>query len=458
MAMLEDASVHFLSFLETIKLQSINVGKLQHIAKNKGYFSDIITHFIQLKCLSGNGSKETLEELDVCLKMLHWFFEQMRMLKILYTFTGKFDEINDENIDEFIGKEFDGYEIGMICCSTGEKLQLSIESDADINNIVNFTHFESLCKICGSIEKSFVITEVFKVVIKTKSLQMDEFDISVFYEALWLPAWDICVLLLKNISNESIQISVMCKYFEVTANDGEIENELILLNLGCEQYQKIQKAFKKSFKTSAHKIHLYFTLKLRSQAAILICDLKEKLSIKTNFESIERMKNATDVYYDKKISVMDDKVGDVAKNLGKLSSFNLDVIQVVIDNIAFIRWVKENMIDLNEVKAFVDISLTACGGNPMETDRITCFSSVCTNFSPLIFGIVENTSYETLTARCEQIIENVGNNKELTKLLKQVGKNVTFWEEMKRSHGAVEETTLIELDNLMKSGVFYFEG
>ncbi|KAI6654004.1 hypothetical protein LOD99_11468, partial [Oopsacas minuta] len=166
------------------------------------------------------------------------------------------------------------------------------------------------------------------------------------------------------------------------------------------------------------------------------------------------MKNATDVYYDKKISEMDDKVGDAAKNLEKLSSFNLDVIQAVIENIAFIRWVKENMIDLNEVKAFVDISLTACGGNPMETDRITCFSSVCTNFSPLIFGINENTSYETFITRCKQVIETVGKNEELTELLGQVGKNVTFWDETKRSHGAIEETTLLELDNLMKSGVF----
>ena len=128
-----------------------------------------------------------------------------------------------------------------------------------------------------------------------------------------------------------------------------------------------------------------------------------------------------------------DKVINVAMNLSNLSKSNLDVIQAIIDRIEFIMWIKSNLKDLNELKTFVDISLTTCGGNPVDVDRITCLSSICTNFAPIIFQIDENTSYETLIARCRQVIESVERNKELTKLLRQVEENVRFWEEMKNS-------------------------
>ncbi|KAI6654216.1 hypothetical protein LOD99_11458 [Oopsacas minuta] len=385
-AMLKYAREKFFTFLDTIKDHSIYVGKLKRIVKNKYYFSNLISNFLQLDCKSDDGYKETLKELDLCVKMWEWVEEQKALLLFLYDFTGKFEEIN-ENIDDFLCLTFDGYEIRMIC-STGEKLQLSIESYPDIAEIVNFEHFKSLCKICESIQESSVITEVFQHVINDRAIQMDEFDISDFYNHVWLLAWDICILLLENISNESILLSDMSNYFEGTDKCKEIEKELILLDSGCDQFQIKQNKSQKSFKTSAHKIHLYFTLKLRSQAANLICKLKEKLSIETNFEKIEQIINATEKYNNMKLSAMDAEVGDIAKSLGKLSELNLQVIRAVIENIAFIRWVNENMIDLNEVKANVEIPLTACGGNPMETDRITCFSSVCTNFSPLIFGIV----------------------------------------------------------------------
>ena len=156
----------------------------------------------------------------------------------------------------------------------------------------------------------------------------------------------------------------------------------------------------------------------------------------------------------KQLKEVNEDVKHVAINLNNLSKSNLDVIQAIIDRIDFIMWIRNNLKDLNELKTFVDISLTTCGGSPVDVDRITCLSSVCTNFAPIIFQIDENTNYETLIARCRQVIESVERNKELTKLLRQVGENVTLWEEMKRSHGSVEETTLMQLDSIMNSGKF----
>ncbi|KAI6654003.1 hypothetical protein LOD99_11467 [Oopsacas minuta] len=122
-AMLEVARDLFLPFLDTINDQLITVGKLERIGKNIDYFSNLISNFLQLDCISEDGYKETLTELDKCLKMLKRFSEQMDMLRTLYRFIEKFDKINYENISKFLPLTFDGHEIRMLC-SSGEKLHL----------------------------------------------------------------------------------------------------------------------------------------------------------------------------------------------------------------------------------------------------------------------------------------------------------------------------------------------
>ncbi|KAI6655290.1 E3 ubiquitin-protein ligase, partial [Oopsacas minuta] len=242
----------------------------------------------------------------------------------------------------------------------------------------------------------------------------------------------------------------MCKYFTSTDTIEDIMKELIALNNGWNQSDIQVNNF---LMPCAEKIRQYFDLQQCSDGARIIIQLKNAFSIRGNFEMVEGLGNIKLTFQSKELSSVDSKVSDTARYLSSLTNSNLEVIKAIIDKIEFIKWIQTNLKDINELKTFIDISLTTCGGNPVDVDRITCLSSVCTNFAPLIFQVDENTSYETLIDRCKQVIESVERNKELTELLRQVGENVTLWEEMKQSHGSVEETTLVQLDSIIKSGV-----
>ena len=450
--MLQVASTQFFSLFEQINAFEITGLDLELISKNRDYFL-LLTRILLKSKICEYSVQDITIKLGSCLKMYNWILEQIKLLGYLNEFLDIIHNVNNETLNVFLSLKFDQERISNICFP--DRDSYTFPNSPDINTIITFPQYASMCKACKVLTNSRIIIRVFDTFINEKGITMQTpFEIKRFYEEIWKPALDFCINLLNKFNSETILISEMCKYFDGTENLETILNDLVALDYACTQIQTDKNNSNNLHKTCAKKIHLYFDLQRCSKAASLIIKLKNELLLASNFEIIENMKNIKHTFENKQLMEVNEKVIHVAINLTNLSKSNLDVIQAIIDRIDFIMWIRNNLKDLNELKTFVDISLTTCGGNPVDVDRITCLSSVCTNFAPIIFQIDENTNYETLIARCRQVIESVERNKELTKLLRQVGENVTFWEEMKRSHGSVEETTLMQLDSIMNSGVF----
>ena len=450
--MLEKARPKFSQLINSINKMSIRVSLLKEIANKRDYFTSLATTFLQMDCTSEDTFSEVYEDLDKCLSLYEWVEEQRNLLKVLYKFAGNFSMVDDESIRLFLADGFDNQEMDTICNFQGDS-EIRLLQHPEISDIINFAHFRSICRICSSVQDSQIIMRVFETVINEKATLNMKFDISIFYETIWLPAWGICITLFQRISDESIILSEMCKYLDATENYETVESQLILLECGCELYQNDRSIVRKAPQSSVRKIHTFLSLLRCSQAATRICEMKELLLIKSDFDVIEKMTKANQQYFQKQLSEMDATIEGIAMSI---ASLNIEIMEIIKENIHLFSWIRDNMNGLNAVKVFIDISLTTCGDNRVDVDRITSFSSVCTNFAPLIFDVDQNTGYEKFISICMQIVENVGKNKRLIKLLRQVGNNMRFWDELKQSHGAVEETTIIQLDNIIKSGLFHF--
>ena len=452
--LLDTASARFLSLLEQICNLTITSADLEHIVGNKEYFLILATVFHQLKVIPEHSIKDIRHTFESCVGMYKWVVEQRNLLTYFHDFLEQLHGINFSIISDFLSQDFKKERINEICIENETSFSLIISPE--INEIIIFPQFECICRISTFLQTSNIILKIFQTVTNDKAKNLPaQISMNIFYQEIWIPASDFSVIVLENLSTESILISNMCEFFDSSKDIGTITQDLNNLYTGCIEYQKDHTQQNNPIPhTCADKIHLYFKLQNCSEAARLITKLKHALNIVSNFDIIEDMINIKQAYQTKQLKEVNDKVSAVAMNLAQLSVSNLEVIRAIIDRVEFIIWVRSNLKNLNELKTFIDISLTTCGGNPVDIDRITCLSSVCTNFAPLIFQIDENTNYEILIARCKQVIESVERNKELTKLLREVGENVKFWEEMKQSHGSVEETTLMQLDNIIKSGVF----
>ena len=451
--MLGIASTQFVSLLEQIFSSQITGVNLDAINDNKEYFLILAKNILESKQISKYSFDDILQNFDLCMSMYNWVREQRALLMHLHTFLENLHDINSESISSFLSLNLEQMSISDVCYAEGDSYLFS--PSLEVNSITTSPQFSPISNVCVSLLKSRILFQVFNMSVNDKEISVKAtFDINSFYEEIWIPAWDSCFLLLKQLSNGTILISDLCKYFDCSESNDTVFDDLVSFDSCCKKYKNVSYKTNALLKRCGIKINLYSKLQKCSDAAILIIKLKGELLIKQNFEIIENMRNVKHNFHNKQLKEVDEQVSGIASNLADFSKSNLDVIQAIIDRINFIMWIRNNLKDLNELKTFVDISLTTCGGNPVDVDRITCLSSVCTNFAPIIFQIDENTNYETLIARCRQVIESVERNKELTKLLRQVGENVTFWEEMKRSHGSVEETTLMQLDSIMNSGIF----
>ena len=448
--MLESVSIQFSSLFEKLSTFKFTGVEIQLIIQNKKNFFTLTNHV--LKSTECTYTIENIQnKFDLCLEMHDWITEQYTALRHLNDFIRSLQNINNEVISSFLSLNWNKKSIRNVCYSH-EDSYLFVKFP-EINQIIIFRGFKFITTACVSLKESRLALSVFDKFIRAKRIQMrSPFRIKYFHKELWKPAYEICIKLRDKFIFETILIAEMCEYFDSSKSLTVIIKELTLFATACRGYQLDIPYDSSLMEPCAQKVNLYFRLQQCSLAAKLIIELKNRLLITSNFGILEKLQNISSTYKDKQLMNIIDK-RNVAE-LRNLSKSNLDVIQAIIDRIDFIMWIRSNLKDLNELKTFVDISLTTCGGNPVDVDRITCLSSVCTNFAPIIFQIDENTSYETLIARCRQVMESVERNKELTKLLRQVGENVTFWEEMKRSHGSVEETTLMQLASIMKSGQF----
>ena len=451
--MLRTASVQFFSLIDQIFELKIQANHIELINDNREYFLVLTKNILESKHNSGHVLDSICSRLEICTHMYNWAREQYALLMHLHTFLENLPNINTEVISDFLSVSLGHKSICDVCSEKGNSY---LFSNSLVNPIVTSHNFNSISNVCISMPDSRILFQIVNSLINDKQITLHtHFDIEIFYEDIWVPSWHSCLHLLQELINGTILICDLSKFFECLESLEIILNDLESLDYCCKHYNNQTKADTALLKSCAKKIHLYSKLQNCCVAANLIIGLREKLLITKSFEIIEDLINVKQNFQNKQLMDVNEQVTDVAQVLGNFSKSNLDVIQAIIDRIDFIMWIRSNLKDLNELKTFVDISLTTCGGNPVDVDRITCLSSVCTNFAPIIFQIDENTSYETLIARCRQVMESVERNKELTKLLRQVGENVTFWEEMKQSHGSVEETTLMQLASIMKSGQFH---
>ena len=455
--MLFFASEQFFSIIDLIYHLKSTFRDVILIRENEKHFIDLVGVILHVKRDSKQNMHYTTDDIRVklqfCKDASNWVLEQSRLLLTLYQFFGQFKNINHEFLLEFLSLTLDKIRIDDICYHDGTKY--IFREYHIINKLVNFPNLSQMEPITNPLLKSNIFVHIFDDILRKKGVTPETpFDIEFIYKEVWIPALEFSVQLVELFMQQNILISQACEYFKDLSDRDGIICELKSLDFACKLFLNHPLDDDNLLIPCVDKMQIYHNLSQCSLAAHLVIQLKNALSLSNDFQLIENLIDSKQTFLNKPLREVSEQVNITATSLRAITGDGIEVISAFVERIHFIEWVKRNMNDLNDVKTFVDISLSTCGGNPVDIDRITCLSSVCTNFAPLIFQLNENTTFDTLIARCKEVIASVEKNRELTKLLKQIGDSIVFWEEMKKSHGSVEETTIMQLDSIMRSGEF----
>lgn len=101
--------------------------------------------------------------------------------------------------------------------------------------------------------------------------------------------------------------------------------------------------------------------------------------------------------------------------LEKLSSDDLfQCLRSFNDNFEFIQWLRKVTPDLNALKLLCEFASESENEGALEVVRVQSLAMVGTAYSPLIFDLKQNFSYDQLIQQVCQVNENLKKNPHLS--------------------------------------------
>lgn len=114
----------------------------------------------------------------------------------------------------------------------------------------------------------------------------------------------------------------------------------------------------------------------------------------------------------------------IYRRLEKLSSNQLyKCLQSFNKNYFFISWLRKELADLRALKLLCEIATESENEGALEVVRVQSLSMVGTAYSPLIFNLKKDASYEQLIHQVDLVNQNLEKNPHLSE---KIVRNLTF--------------------------------
>ena len=454
-ALIGKASQTISDYINFICAYQIKINSFLFISQNEEVFLSLVKLVLKQYASENKKSiKDIKDAIRYCRTATDWVQTQCKALEYLALLFAKIQEFKCEYIKNFFDLGLcDNFNLCEIVEINDENFEFLITPK--VNEIINSNHFISMSNSAIYFKDSLIFTNTFSHFYHLSGVLLkDNFDLNLLYEGVWLPTYTLIEEILITSRNKTILLSEVQKLFQSKTDSYSILHELNCLASGCQKSKLGQINEIPELTKCSNIISLYFDLYKCSEAAAKLLQLRDAFSIKSDFTLIVNLTNFKINFKDKPLSAINRELLNTTQSLRQFTNENVEVLERLLSRIEFLKWVKRNMHDLNDLKTFVEIALTTSSGDGAETDRIMILHSVCTNLAPIIFPINRDTTYDYLIERCIEVFSVVNTNKELITMLEYVSENVSFWEELKKSQGSLEEGALMQLEKIVSSGNF----
>ena len=453
-SLLETALDTFLQLIKSICTYQIRIEDATHLSDKQQHFLSLA----QLVLATKSGMNQSIQEIEnairYCISATGWIQSQLKRLKELEKLFGSITAFNIPIIQDFLAFHLLS-EIGIADFVEKQDDNFYFVNQPEINTIINSKHLQPICDSIQYLINSVIFLRIVDDTYLHSNVKAEEpFSFVSFCNQVWIPTIGQIGIILNSSCDQSILLSDVDRIFDKLRNSEKILIELKCLSSGYHQSQVQPIKPISKLPECSSSIALYFTLHRCDSAATKLLQVRDTFSIERDFQLIDDLKHFRTTFPNKPLSTIDKNFTYIVQSLIGFTN-ELNILDSILDKFDFIKWVRDNMHDLNDLKTFVEIALTTSSGDGAETDRIMILHSVCTNFAPIIFYINKDTTYDYLIERCREVFKVVNTNTQLLDMLDYASKSISFWEELKRSQGSLEEGALMQLEKIVSSGMFH---
>ncbi|CAN2387270.1 negative regulation of non-canonical Wnt signaling pathway [Pristimantis euphronides] len=208
------------------------------------------------------------------------------------------------------------------------------------------------------------------------------------------------------------------------------------------------------------QIEQYHQLDLAFRSAAVIYEVKTLLNLSGNFQTLETLLEFADDFEDckqKPLSCINDEVMKTRKLFSEIQDEHIECLKEVVVGKDFLRWVKEALEDVNELKVFVDLASISAGENDMDVDRVACFHDAVLGYSPLLYELNPKSGFDDLMTCLQKLWKALQSDRNLPKKLKDSARHIEWLKTVKESHGSVELSSLSLATTINNNGVYIIQ-
>ncbi|KAG9334572.1 hypothetical protein JZ751_007508, partial [Albula glossodonta] len=203
------------------------------------------------------------------------------------------------------------------------------------------------------------------------------------------------------------------------------------------------------------QIEQYHQLHLALESAKVIAEVQQMLCLRGDFRVLETLLAVTNVDFKREaLDRIDNDLMKAKKELVDITEPCRQCLQELCLRGSFVKWVREALQDLNELKVFLDLASISAGENPLDVDRVACFHDAVLGYSSVLYELKPEAGFRDLRRVLGKLWRALKNDSNLPKKLRDTARHLEWLKTVKESHGSVELSSLSLASSINQRGVY----
>ncbi|XP_071329691.1 E3 ubiquitin-protein ligase rnf213-alpha [Trachinotus anak] len=272
----------------------------------------------------------------------------------------------------------------------------------------------------------------------------------VINEDIFVPCYAEYEEIYTCLKNGSIRLEEVNQLFD--AYRGKYEELAQDLDIMC----RVDKSTDKQWIHSrVQQIEQYHELHLAAASAHIIMMVKETLCLQGDFRVLETLTQVSQEDFQREhLSRIDNDLMQAKKVLVGITEPRKLCLQELGLRGHFVKWVKDALEDINELKVFVDLASISAGENDMDVDRVACFHDAVLGYSSMLYELKPDSGFPVFKEVLEKLWRALENDSNLPKKLHDSARHLEWLKTVKDSHGSVELSSLSLASAINNKGIY----
>ncbi|XP_054463285.1 E3 ubiquitin-protein ligase rnf213-alpha [Anoplopoma fimbria] len=203
------------------------------------------------------------------------------------------------------------------------------------------------------------------------------------------------------------------------------------------------------------QIEQYHELHLAVASAQIIMKVKNTLCLQGDFRVLDRLIEVNHAdFQTEELNRIDNDLMQAKKVLVDITESRRQCLHELGLRGNFVKWVKDALEDINELKVFVDLASISAGENDMDVDRVACFHDAVLGYSPMLYELKPDSDFHVFKEVLKKLWRALENDSNLPKKLRDSARHLEWLKTVKDSHGSVELSSLSLASAINSKGIY----